>query len=357
VESSEPLPASSVPVDLARYARQVILPRVGIDGQRRLASSRVLVVGVGALGGALASSMVRAGVGFVRLVDRDDVEIGNLQRQSLYDEEDIVAGLPKAVTAARKLARANSSVRIEAITADVSPRNIEALVGDCSLVLDGSDNFETRLLLNDACLKHRVPWIYGAVIGTGGCTFTILPGDGPCFRCVISSLPAAGTVPTTETAGVLGMTPQAVSALQAAEAIKLLTGRRADLVRGMRFLDLWDGSFEELKVAKGPQPCPACDMARYEYLDGAVSPGGTAGTKKIGRTSVQVDPGPGRAPDLAALSRKLAGRGKVTCNGDMLKFETSSGLVLVLFADGRAIVKGTGDEGAARAAYEQHFGS
>ena len=353
MESAELLP-EPVPADLARYTRQVILPRVGVEGQRRLASSRVLVVGLGALGGALASSIVRAGIGFVRLVDRDDVEIGNLQRQSLYDEDDIASGLPKAVTAARKLARANSSIKIEAITADVSPRNIEALVKDCSLVLDGSDNFETRLLLNDACLKHRVPWIYGAVIGTGGCTFTILPGDGPCVRCVISSLPVAGTVPTTETAGVLGMTPQAVSALQAAEAIKLLTGHRNDLVRGIRFLDLWEGSFEELKVAKGPQPCPACDMANYEYLNGAGN-GGT--TKMIGRAVVQVDPGPGQAPDLAALSRKLARAGKVTCNSSLLRLETTSGLVLALFADGRAIVKGAGDEAAARAACARYFGS
>ena len=347
-------PPASVPADLARYSRQVILPQLGVEGQRRLASSRVLVMGIGALGGALASSMVRAGVGFVRLVDRDDIELGNLQRQFLYDEEDIAAGLPKAVTAARKLARANSSIRIEAFTADVSPGNIEGLVKDCSLVLDGSDNFETRLLLNDACLKHRVPWIYGAVIGTGGCTFTILPGEGPCFRCVISSQPAPGAVPTTETAGVLGMVPQAVAALQAAEAIKLLAGRRADLVRGMRFLDLWEGSFEELKVAKGPQPCPACDMARYEYLDGVRSP---RATKRIGRIAVQVDPGPGPAPDFAALARRLAGVGKVTFTEYLLRFETSAGLVFALFADGRAIVKGTGDEAAARAACAQYFGS
>jgi molybdopterin/thiamine biosynthesis adenylyltransferase len=352
MKSSESL-SPSVPADLARYSRQVILPQLGVEGQRRLAAARVLVMGVGALGGALASSMVRAGVGFVRLVDRDDIEIGNLQRQSLYDEDDIAAGLPKAVTAARKLARANSSIRIEAVTADVGPGNIEALVKDCSLVLDGSDNFEARLLLNDACLKHRVPWIYGAVIGTSGCTYTILPGDGPCFRCVISSLPAQGAVPTTETAGVLGMAPQAVAAVQAAEAIKLLAGRRADLVRDMRFLDLWEGSFEELKIAKGPQPCPACDMARYEYLDGAGSRGGS---KRIGRIAVQLDPVPGHTPDLAALSRKLSGVVKVTSNDYLLRLETPSGLVLALFADGRVIVRGTGDETAARATCAEYFG-
>jgi len=353
VKNAESLPAP-VPDDLARYARQVILPQLGVEGQRRLASSRVLVVGIGALGGALASSMVRAGVGFVRLVDRDEIEIGNLHRQSLFDEDDIAAGLPKAVTAARKLARANSSVRIEAVTADVSPGNIEGLVKDCSVVLDGSDNFETRFILNDACLKHRVPWIYGAVIGTSGCTFTILPGEGPCLRCVLSSQPAPGAVPTTETAGVLGMAPQAVAALQAAEAIKLLAGRRDDLVRGMRFLDLWEGSFEELKVAKSPQPCPACDMARFDYLDGVRSPGGT---KRLSRMAIQVDSGPGPAPDFEALARKLASAGKVTFNEYLLRFETSSGLALALFADRRAIVKGTGDEAVARAACAQFFGS
>jgi molybdopterin/thiamine biosynthesis adenylyltransferase len=325
-----------------------------VDGQRRLASARVLVVGVGALGGSLASSMVRAGVGFVRIVDRDDIEVGNLQRQSLYDEDDVAAGLPKAVTAARKLARANSSVRIEAVTADVSPGNIEALVKDCSLVLDGSDNVEVRLLVNDACLKHSVPWIYGAVIGTSGCTYTILPGEGPCFRCIVSQLPAQGTVPTTETAGVLGMTPQAISALQAAEAIKLLTGHRADLVRGVRFVELWEGSSEELTVAKGPVPCPACDMARYEYLDQSGTP---ADIKRIGRIAFQLSPFPGRAPDLAALSRRLAGAGKVTCNDYLLRLQTSPDLVLILFADGRMVVRGTEDEEAARAACTRFFGS
>jgi ribulose-bisphosphate carboxylase large chain len=311
MKSAEPGPLV-VPPDLARYARQVILPGLGVEGQRRLADARVLVLGVGALGGALASSMVRAGVGFVRIVDRDNVEIGNLQRQTLYDEEDVAAGLPKVATAGRKLARANSSVRVEAVTADAGPRNIEALVTDCSLVLDGTDNFETRLLLNDACLKHGVPWIYGAVIGTGGCTFTILPGDGPCFRCLVSSLPAAGTVPTTATAGVLGMTPQAVAALQATEAIKLLAGRRADLVRGVRFLDLWDGSFEELKVAKGPLPCPACDMARYEYLDGIGGIGGTGdigAVKRVERSAPTMDHGkrPGFSGSRFTVSYLLTG--------------------------------------------------
>ncbi len=343
-----------VPPELARYSRQVILPRLGVEGQRRLASARVLVLGIGALGTAVASSMVRAGVGHVRLVDRDYIELDNLQRQSLFDEEDIAAGLPKAVAAGRKLRKANSAVRVEAIVADAGPSNIEGFVSDCTLVLDGCDNFEARLLLNDACLKHRVPWIYGAAIGTSGCTFTVLPGDGPCFRCVIAAVPPAGAVETCETAGVLGAVPQAVAAMQAAEAVKLLAGRRHELVRAMRFVDLWEGSFETLALSKGPQPCPACDLGSFEYLEGARK----AGSFRVcGRDAVQVDPGPVPAPDFPALAGKLGSLGIVKFNEHMLRFQEGGGLDMTLFPDGRAIIKGASDEAAARAAYARYIGS
>lgn len=341
----------SIPDDLLRYSRQVLLPWIGEKGQRRLSASRVMVMGVGALGTALGSSLVRAGVGFVRLVDRDFIELENLQRQSLFDEADISEGLPKAVAAARKLRRANGTVEVEPVVADVNSSNVEKLIDGCSLVLDGSDNIEVRLLVNDACLKHGVPWIYGAAIGTTGCTLTIVPGDGPCFRCLVPLLPAPGTIPTCETAGVLGSVPQAVAAMQVTEAIKLLTGRLDSLVRPLRFVDLWEGICETIEVTREPGRCPACDDGRYEYLQGTRR----SGTKMCGRAAVQVDPGPVPAPEFPGLSRRLAAVGDVAFNEHMLRFR-SRDIEIALFSDGRAIIKGPSDEGAARSIYARFIG-
>jgi len=257
-----------IPEDIARYARHVILPVIGVAGQRRIGRSRVVVLGLGALGSTLASAMVRAGVGHVRIVDPDTVELVNLHRQWLYDEQDIADGLSKASAAARKLRRANSAVVVEPLVAEAGPANIEALLEGCDLALDGSDNLEVRLLLNDACLKHGVPWIYGAAVGTAGATMSFIPGEGPCFRCLVPLPPPAGTVPAGATAGILSVVPQVVAALQAAEALKLLCGRQGDMVRALRCIDLWAGTVESVEVAKGPGRCPACDDRRWEFLEG-----------------------------------------------------------------------------------------
>jgi adenylyltransferase/sulfurtransferase len=335
-----------------RYSRQVVLPQIGTEGQELLSDSRVLVLGLGALGTALASTMVRAGVGFVRLVDRDFIELNNLQRQVLFDEEDIAAGLPKAVAAARKLARANSSVTVEPVVADVTARNIERLVQDCDLVLDGSDNFEVRLLLNDACLKMRKPWVYGAAIGTIGMTMPLLPGEGPCFRCLVPALSAPGTVPTCDMVGVLGTVPQLVAALQATEALKLLSGNRQALCRSLRFVDAWTGTIEKIDVGEGDVRCPACAGGRFDYLEGTV---GSVTVKMCGRTAVQVDPGRPAAPEFAVLAARLAPLGEVTFNAHLLRFRAGEKEV-ALFADGRAIIKGARDEAEARSLYARYVG-
>jgi adenylyltransferase/sulfurtransferase len=342
-----------VPADLRRYSRQVLLPKIGAEGQRRLIGSRALVVGVGALGTALASLLVRAGCGFVRLVDRDFIELDNLQRQALFDEDDIAAGLPKAVAAASKLRRANTSVTVEPVVADVTATNILQLLEGCHVVLDGSDNVETRLLLNDACLKLRVPWVYGAAIGMTGATMPIVPGQGPCFRCIVPSQPAPGALPTCETAGVLGTVPQIVASFQVTEAIKLLTGHAAELVTQMRYVDAWAGTVEALEIRKGNEPCLACDLSRFEFLERAKG-GGSA--KMCGRTAVQVDPGKVAAPDFQTLSARLAPLGEVRFNAYMLRFHIGD-KEIVLFPDGRAIIKGTADEGAARALYARYLGA
>ncbi len=267
-ESGEPGNPEALPAELARYARQIRVAQIGIEGQRKLGAARVVVIGIGALGSAISTSLVRAGVGFLRLVDRDVVEMENLARQTLYDESDAAKGAPKAQAAAGKLREANRAVMIEAVVRDVARGNVLTTIEGCDLLLDGTDNIETRLLINDACLERRLPWIYGGVLGTSGCTMTFLPGDGPCFRCMVPTLPPPGSVTTTAAAGVLGTVPQAVAALQVTEALKLLTGQRGALVRQFRFLEIWEGTLESQEVSKGPAPCPACDLGRFEFLRG-----------------------------------------------------------------------------------------
>lgn len=337
-----------------RYSRQTILPDFGIEGQARLLRARVAVLGVGALGTALASGIVRAGVGYVRLVDRDFIEEHNLQRQTLFDEDDIAANLPKAVAAAEKLRRVNRHVTIEPVVEDVVPNNVERLIADCDLVLDGSDNFELRMLLNDACVKHNIPWIYGAVIATYGMTMPILPGDGPCFRCFMNDVPAPGTADTCETAGVLGTAPQVIAALQVTEALKLLMGHKERLIRALRYVDLWNGVQEQIIVEKDvARTCLTCDERQFEFLEGRHH---TRSESLCGRNAVQVRPKGNVRPDFDALAQRLRIHGDVHYNAYILRFHIE-GYELSLFHDGRMIVHGTDDERIARSLYAKYVGS
>jgi len=338
--------------DFARYSRQMLVANMGVAGQQRLHRSRALVLGVGALGTALAFGLVRAAVGYVRLVDRDFIELHNLQRQTLFDEEDIAANLPKAVAAAQKLTKINSSVTVEPVVADVTHRNIESLMKDCDVVLDGSDNFEVRMLLAEACAKHAVPWIYGAVISTYGVTMPILPSDGPCFHALLPNLPAPGSMPTCETAGVLGTVPQVIAALQVTEALKLLTGNRELLCRELRYLDVWSGEFISVTVPETTEPCPICHGRHYEYLNGEHA---TRATALCGRSAVQVHPQHAGDIDFKTLADRLTPLGEVVYNAYLLRF-TAPPHEMVLFRNGRAIIHGTGDEGAARAFYSRYVG-
>jgi molybdopterin-synthase adenylyltransferase len=340
------------PNSLHRYSRQLRLSQIGIEGQERLLRSRAVVMGVGALGTALAAGIVRAGVGYVRLVDRDFIEEHNLQRQALFDEDDIAANLPKAVAAAIKLRRINHQVTVEPVVADANPGNIEALINDCDVVLDGGDNFEIRMLVNDACLKHRRPWIYGAAIGVAGMTMPFIPGDGPCFRCMVTELPAPGSTDTCDTVGVLGTVPQVIAALQVTEAVKILTGNAGDLCRDLRVLNLWEGTTDSIQLGKGDGECPACDEGRYEFLEGEQ---GTTGAVLCGRDAVQIKPRSTHAPNFEALATRLGPLGEVIHNAYLLRLRTE-GIELTLFRDGRAIVKGTDDAGIARALYARYIG-
>lgn len=335
-----------------RYSRQTIFPGVGREGQARLLASRVTLVGCGALGTVIANVLARAGVGRLRIVDRDYVEFSNLQRQVLFDEDDAREGAPKAVAAAAKLARINSEVRVEAVVEDVGPGNAERLFEDAELVLDGADNFETRYVLNDACVKLGKPWVYAAAIASYGVVMPIVPGRTPCLRCVFSEPPEAGGVDTCDTAGVLGPTPGVIANLAATEGIKLLVGAHEQLSEGLLWIDLWYNTFQRTPIAAPEPDCPTCGRGDYEFLEGRAARSQTL----CGRDAVQVRPPRPSQLDLAGLAVRLAAVAPVRHNEHLIRLSVDP-YELTIFHDGRAIVKGTGDAGVARALYARYVGT
>ncbi len=335
-----------------RYSRQRLFAPIGDDGQKRISAARVTLVGCGALGSHLAQHLVRAGVGRLRICDRDFVELDNLQRQVLFDEEDVRANLPKAAAAAQKIARINSSVAVDARVVDVTWSNVEELVADADVVLDGTDNFETRFLLNDACVKLGRPWVYGGCVGSHGMVLAVVPGDTACFACVVPELPAPGSSPTCDTAGVLGPAVGAVASVQAAEALKLLAGRREALTRSLTTLDVWTGTWQSFAVRRLPD-CEVCGRRQFRFL--AARDGGAA-TTLCGRNAVQITAAAGARLDLVDLERRLAPLGPVRRNPFLLRFEPE-GFEITVFQDGRAIVKGTDDASRARALYAKFVGA
>ncbi len=347
--------ASNPDDPLDRYSRQVRFLGMGEDGQRRLMASRVTICGCGALGTVLANHLVRAGVGFVRIIDRDFIETHNLQRQILFDEQDVADNLPKAEAAARKLRKINSAVTIEPIVTDIDHTNIEAFASDVDLLLDGTDNFETRYLINDAAVKLGKPWIFGGVIGSEGQTMTILPGQTPCIRCVVEDTPPPGMAPTCETAGVLGPAVAVVASFEAAEALKILAGRTEQLNKKLIMFDIWDWSFRELKIAalRDKVDCPCCKHRQFEWLDGKL---GSHTTTLCGRNAVQVATRRNQPLNFAEMAGRLAPLGEVRHNAFMLRF-AAEGHEFTVFPDGRAIIKGTNDIAKARTLYAQFVGS
>ncbi len=338
-------------VVIDRYSRQSLFAGLGEEGQRKLGSSYVVIIGSGALGGIIATSLVRAGVGKVRIVDRDFIEYHNLHRQVLFDEDDIRNELPKAVAAERHLKKVNSSVEVEGIVADVNYTNIEKLIRDANLVLDGLDNFETRFLMNDACLKHGIPWVYGGAISSTGMTMNIIPGKTPCFRCFSASPPSGGILPTCDTVGVIGPVPFIIGSMEAAEAMKILIGAEAEINRDLISIDVWKGTFSRLKISRRAD-CPACN-GKYEFLEGKF---GLRTTALCGQNAVQVlNPETGNI-SLEELATRLKPVGEASCNEFMLRF-TVDNYEMIVFPDGRAIVRNTTDESLARGLYAKYIGT
>ncbi len=342
-----------------RYSRQMRVPGIGKAGQERIMNSRVTLCGVGALGTVLANNLVRAGVGHIRVIDRDFVEPSNLQRQVLFDEADVTNNMPKAEAAVIKMRQINSGVKLEAIVADINRTNIEEFCKDSDLILDGTDNFEVRYTINDVAVKFGKPWVYGGAVGTEGMTMTIIPGDTPCLRCVFEASPGPGEVGTCETAGVLGPAVGVIANMQSAEALKILAGKKETINRELVMLNLWENTYKRVKIAplmgrKGK--CPCCALKQFDWLDGGQ---GTQTTSLCGRNAVQVTQRAGTKIDFTQLSSQLKSSGTVTSNRFLLKFQVTDGgddYEFTVFPDGRAIIKGTDSGERARTLYAKYIG-
>lgn len=345
----------------SRYLKQMLFSGVGREGQQRLAESRVLLIGCGALGCVLADSLVRAGVGLVRIVDRDFVELTNLQRQVLFDEQDVIDHLPKVIAAERRLRSVNSEVTVEPVVADVDWSNIGELADGMHLILDGTDNFEIRYLINDISLETRIPWIFTGCTGSVGQVMPVFPFDSACLRCLMPSPPPPGSAETCDTAGVLGPAVNVVASFQAALALRILTGHAEKIERRLTIIDVWSSSFRQVDVSKlrESSQCPACQRGERLWLHGTQK---SSSTILCGRNAVQVAPSQKVTLVLADLARRLQASGEVTANPFLVRLKVSESLgelpiEMTIFPDGRAIIRGTEDPTLARTLYSRYIGT
>ena len=346
-------PKTMKPEDRERYSRQVLFAGIGEAGQEKLLSASAVLVGCGALGTVVAGVLARAGVGRLRLIDRDYVEHSNLQRQTLFDESDAREALPKAIAAQRHLSAINSEVRSEGIVTDLAPNNAEALLGGFAVILDGTDNFETRLLINDAAISLRTPWIYAAAVGSYGVTMAIRPGETACLACLLEANGTGiGNEATCDTVGVLASAAGVAASLEAAEALKILAGKPEALSGRLVSCDVWTGKFQSIRVARNLD-CRTCGRREFRYLAGEAQPHVTM----CGRDSVQIHER-GRRLDLGDLGQRLlsASIQEVRNNDFLLRFRVPP-YEMTVFADGRAIIKGTKDPAVARSLYARYLGA
>ncbi len=335
-----------------RYSRQILFSGVGKEGQERLARSQAVIIGCGALGAMHAETLARAGVGRLRLIDRDFIEESNLSRQIMFEERDAAERLPKAVAAAARVARVNSEVEAEAVVKDVNYSNVEELIRDADVVLDGTDNFETRFLLNDAAVRLGKPWIYGAAVGSYGVQMTIRPRATPCLRCVFPEMPAPGTSPTCDTAGVILPIIAVIAAHQTAEALKILTHQFEKLHGSLLQFDLWRNTFTRLKLRERSEDCPTCQRERYEFLDAR---SGQFVTTLCGRGAIQISPSTAVRIDFAELAGRMRDAGEVSYNRFLLRFKSGEHEITV-FPDARCVIKGADDPNVARSLYARYIG-
>jgi adenylyltransferase/sulfurtransferase len=333
-----------------RYSRQILFPGIGEQGQEAMLASHAVVIGCGALGSFHAAALARAGVGRLTIIDRDYVEPGNLHRQWLFEESDAAESLPKAAAAARRIAAVNSAVEVRGIVADLTARNAEELLGGADVMLDGTDNFEARYLVNDFAVSRGIPWVYGAAVGSYGLAMPVIPGRTACLRCVYPD-PPAGVQPTCETAGVLNVIISAVASIQVADALKILCGCVSQVQPRITTMDLWYGGIRQIDAPARDPDCPTCGRREFSYLQERRRPPVTL----CGRNAVQVHERE-RPLDLGELRERLAPLGEVRANEFALRFRVEP-YEMTIFPDGRAIVKGTNDEGVARSLYARYVGN
>jgi adenylyltransferase/sulfurtransferase len=336
--------------DNQRYSRQIRYGEIGEDGQKRILQGRVAIVGCGALGSVQAEALARAGVGFIRVIDRDYIEFSNLQRQLLFDEHDAEAASPKAIAAAGRMRAINSEITVEPVIADLTPSNADDLLADVHLILDGTDNFETRYLINDFAISRGLPWIYGAAVGSYGLKMPVLPGRTCCLRCVFPE-PPSGVQPTCETAGVIAPITMTIGALQAADALKILAGHADRIIAKITIVDVWSGEIMQTAQPAPRADCPACGRREFVYLEGKSRPP----ISLCGRNAVQIHDRH-RQVDLQQLASQLEGVGTVRANEFALRAQITP-YELTVFPDGRAIIKGTTDVGIARSLYAKYVGN
>ena len=336
------------PAERQRYSRQILFPGLGEDGQEALLHSHAAIIGAGALGTFHAAALARAGIGRLTIVDRDYVEPSNLQRQWLFEEADAAESLPKAAAAQRALGRINSSIQVRGAIADLTASNIAELVAGADLILDGTDNFDTRYLINDFAVSRRIPWIYGAAVGSYGLAMPVLPGRTPCLRCIYPE-PPSGAQPTCETSGILNAVVSLIASLQVADALKILSGNSGQVRAVITTADVWSGIVRQVEVRRDSE-CPACVQRRFPYLEPSARPPAVL----CGRNAVQIRERE-HPLDLANLRARLEPLGEVRANQFALRFFPPP-YELTIFPDGRAIVKGTSDIGVARSLYARYIG-
>jgi molybdopterin-synthase adenylyltransferase len=340
----------------SRYHRQEILPQIGIQGQRRISDARVLLIGCGALGTVMAEMLARAGIGHLRIMDRDIVELTNLQRQTLFTESDARNGLPKAIAAAERLGLINSEIVIEPMAVDVDSGNVESLLTFpnsqlSDLILDGTDNVETRYLINDVAVMRNIPWVYAAAVGTEGRVMGVMPGVTPCLRCMFPTPPAGAELATCDTSGVLAAATSTIASLAVVEGFKLLLGERPSYLLSA---DVWSGRFAQVDTSQRDEQCVCCGKRKFEFLD---RPAAGDGAKLCGRNAVQIRGG--GAVDLQAIGLRWAQLAEIQQTPHMVRatLRDPAGMVLSVFPDGRVIVTGTSDVGRARSLAARFLGA
>src|SRR5258705_4521478 len=336
-----------------RYSRQILFSGIGKEAQRQLLQSRALIIGCGALGSAHAESLARAGVGKLRIVDRDFVEASNLQRQTMFTERDADERIPKAVAAANHVREINGDIEVDSKIADVNHSNIEHLIDDCDVVLDGTDNFATRYLINDACVKHEINWIYGAAVGSYGVTMTIRPHQTACLRCVFEEAPPAASAPTCDTAGVIMPIINIVAAVQVSEALKIMTGRQDELHGALMQFDVWRNEWRKIHPGAPSPTCMTCALGHYETLAPTSQ---DFAAVLCGRNAVQISPTQATAINFSSLADRLRSVGEVNFNKYLLRFRTGE-FELTVFQDARSIIRGTDNISTARSLYAKYIGN